>query len=191
MRQWIIAGSLVALTGCSAKDEAPKTPAAAPKTPPVVAAAAADAKPAEAEVKVPLAKMRGPRGVPESAKIKVLVASNPKRVGSKAADVFACYKDGMTVGQFCDAVDATDRKGEATPNLVYDASHKFIETEGYTPGTYFEAKPKAAPKAKVEGAPKASKAAAKTAPKAVEQAKEEAESHAAEVGEATETETME
>ncbi len=174
---------------------APKTAAAATKIAPVSApkSVSADlgdaAKPAAAEVKVPLAKMRGPRGVAETAKITLLVPQNPKRAGSKAFAVFACYKEGMTVGAFCDAVDATENKGAATPNLVYDSAHKFIEIEGYTPAAFFEAKPKAAPKVVVPGAPKATKAAA--APKTAAETKEQAESHAAEVGEATETETME
>ena len=38
----------------------------------------------------------------------------------------------------------------ATPNLVYDAGHQFIEIEGYTPPKIFEPKPKAPPKVKAE-----------------------------------------
>lgn len=54
MRQWIIAGSLVALTGCSAKDEAPKTPAApAVASAPAPAAAPAEAPAAEAPAEAP------------------------------------------------------------------------------------------------------------------------------------------
>lgn len=118
------------------------------------------------EPKVPLSKMRGPRGTQETAKIKLLSPGNPKRPSSKAHRVFSHYVDGMTVGQFCDAVDATEDKGEATPNLVYDAAHRFIEIEGYTPGAFFEPKPKA-PKA--EKPAKAPKAAPKTEEQVAEQ----------------------
>jgi len=104
------------------------------------------------EAKVPLAKMRGPRGVAETAKIHLLSKDNPKRPGSKASQVFACYKDGMTVGAFCDAVDATPQKGQATPNLVYDAGHGFISIDGYDPGEIIKPKERAP---KVEKAPKA------------------------------------
>lgn len=171
----------------SAPKTAPKTADAAETV--VTAELAADAKQTSApEAKVPLAKMRGPRGVAESAKIKVLVP-NPKRLGSKAHRVFSCYKDGMAVGEFCDAVDATPDKGEATPNLVYDAAHKFIEIEGYIPGQFFEPKPKAPKAEKPAKAPKASKVAA--VEKTPEEKAEQAAAHTAEIGESTETETME
>ena len=64
----------------------------------------------------------------------------------------------MTVGQFCDAVDATENKGAAAPNLVYDAGHGFISIEGYDPGEIVQPKPKAPPKE--PKAPKAKKEAA-------------------------------
>lgn len=108
------------------------------------------------EEKVSLAKMRGPRGTKETAKITLLAKTNPKRVGSKAHGVFSLYKDGMTVGAFCDAVDAVElHKGTATPNLVYDAGHGFISIEGYDPGEIVvpkvrEPKAPAAPKAAKE-----------------------------------------
>jgi hypothetical protein len=146
-----------------------KTPAPAAKTAaaPAPAPVAAPA-PAAEEKKVPLAKMRGPRGVAETAKITLLAPQNPKREGSKAHAVFSCYKDGMTVGAFCDAVDAKDggeHKGSATPNLVYDAAHGFIKIEGYEPpGGVIEPKPKAEPKPKKEKAtPAENKAAASDA----------------------------
>lgn len=108
-----------------------KKPAA--KTAAAPAPAPVPVKEAAKEEKVPLAKMRGPRGVPEQAKITVLSDKNPKRDGSKAFSVFELYATGMTVGAFCDAVDKTDNKGAATPNLVYDAAHGFIKIEGYEP----------------------------------------------------------
>lgn len=139
------------------------------------AAAPAPAEKPEKEVKVPLAKMRGPRGVPETAKITVLVEGNPKREGSKAHAAFACYRDGMTVGEFCDAVNAAGQDGMGTPNLVYDAAHGFIKIEGYEPpGGVIQPKPKKEPKPKEEKAAKGK--SAKTAdPKAKAKADEEAE----------------
>jgi hypothetical protein len=79
-------------------------------------------------------KSRGPKGVANTAVISLLAGSNPKRAGSKAQGVFACYVDGMTVAEFCDAVDAAGFPGEGTPNLVYDAKHGFISIDGYDPG---------------------------------------------------------
>lgn len=107
----------------------------------------------------PAVGARGPRGVLETAVINILTPemANPKRVGSKAHDVFSKYVDGMTVGEFCDAAGK-----EATPNLVYDAAHGFISIEGYDPAVKFVPKEKA-PKAAKE--PKAKKAKAdKAAP---------------------------
>lgn len=83
-------------------------------------------------------RARGPRGVGEDAVIHLLVDDNPKREGSKSAAAFSNYVDGMTVGQFCDAVGK-----EATANLVWDASHGFISIYGYEPGEPRKAKPKA------------------------------------------------
>ena len=112
---------------------------------------------ATAEAKVPLAKMRGPRGVAETAKITILTANgqNPKRPNSKAFAAFACYKNNMTTGEFCDAVNAIGQQGMGTPNLVYDASHGFIKIEGYNPDVIAAkpAKPAKEPKAKKEKAP--------------------------------------
>lgn len=125
-----------------------KKAAPAAKTAPKTEAPAEAPKAAPKEEKVSLAKMRGPRGVAETAKIKLLTdgGQNPKRAGSKAHAVFGCYKTNMTVGAFCDAVDALAagaHKGSATPNLVYDASHGFISIEGHTPAEIFVPKPKA------------------------------------------------
>lgn len=140
-----------------ATSKKPATPAAsqAAKT---AAAAPAPAQAPKKEAKVPLAKMRGPRGVPETAKIHKISTDNPKRAGSKAAAAFACYKEGMTVGAFCDAVNAAGQDGMGTPNLVYDTKHGFISIEGYDPGEIIKAKEK------VAKAPKTEKAEAKGKP---------------------------
>ena len=139
------------------------TPAAKTAAAPAPAPAATETKAAPAaapakEAKVPLAKMRGPRGVAETAKITVKYEGNPKRPSSKAHAVFALYKTGMTVGEFCDAVDATENKGLATIAMTYDASHGFIEIEGYTPPVVHEPKPKKEPKPKAEKKAPAAKA---------------------------------
>jgi hypothetical protein len=153
-----------------------------------------DTAPAATETKVPLAKMRGPKGVKESAVIKLLVPANPKRPGSKASTVFACYADGMTVGAFCDKVDAavhsdgSSMKGAATPNLVYDSAHGFISIEGYEPPNgVVTPKPKAPPKPKTEKVKgeKPAKVAAEPSAAAAEMA-----SHAEAVKAATTEEVM-
>lgn len=91
-----------------------------------------------------VAKSRGIKGVPLTAKIKMLVTANPKREGSKARDRFAFYKDGMTQDEALNA-------GVTTPDLVYDASHGFIAIDGYSPKLVPKKekaeKPAAAPKA--------------------------------------------
>lgn len=93
-------------------------------------------------------KTRGPKGTTEDAKITLLVEGNPKRAGSKAAEAFANYEDGMTVGDFIQAVGK-----EATSHLVYDAKHGFIKIDGYDP----EVIPPKEPKPKKEKAPKEAK----------------------------------
>lgn len=137
--------------------------AAAPATEEVKSETTATAT-ATAEAKVPLAKMRGPRGVAETAKITILTANgqNPKRPNSKAFAAFACYKNNMTTGEFCDAVNAIGQQGMGTPNLVYDASHGFIKIEGYNPDV-IAAKPAKEPKAPKEPKAKKEKAPSKVA----------------------------
>lgn len=79
--------------------------------------------------------VRGPKGVALDATVTLLVATNPKRAGSKSFERFALYKDGATVQECLDA-------GVITPDLVYDAAHGFVSIAGYTPSKMFEAKPK-------------------------------------------------
>lgn len=95
---------------------------------------------------------RGPRGTVETAVITVLVDGNPKRPGSKAAQVFDHYQSGQTIAEFADALAAAGLGKEATPNLVYDAKHGFITIDGYDPGEVVVRAPKGAkaPKAKKE-----------------------------------------
>lgn len=95
-------------------------------------------------------KTRGPRGVPETAVIHLLVTANPKREGSKSFERFNGYADGQTIAQALDA-------GVTTPDLVWDAKHGFISIEGYDPGELIQPKPKAAPKPKAEKKAKAAK----------------------------------
>ena len=116
---------------------------------------------------------RGPKGVPDSAKITLLAKSNPKREGSKAHARFAKYVDGMTVAQALDA-------GVITPDLVYDTKHGFISIEGYSvPGGVLPPKePKVAKPKADAGENKKAKAEKSEAQKAAEaaataQAKEE------------------
>lgn len=139
-------------------------------------AAAPAAKEEAKEEKVSLAKSRGPRGVPDTAKITVLADKNPKRAGSKAAKVFDCYKTGMSTGEFCDAVEKLDEelRSYATPCMVYDAKHGFISIEGYDPGEIVEAR---VPK---EKAPKAEKAPKEKVPKKDPKAKAQADQEAEE-----------
>lgn len=71
--------------------------------------------------------VKGPKGAELTARITILAATNPKRPNTKAFDVFAKYRTGMSVSEFM-----TDAGSEATPNMVYDVKHGFIEIEGYT-----------------------------------------------------------
>jgi hypothetical protein len=90
--------------------------------------AAADAP--QALATAPAVGVRGPKGVELSAKITILAAQNPKRLGSKAHAVFSKYVDGMTVEAF---LEANGNDPYTTPNMVYDAAHGFIAIEGYSP----------------------------------------------------------
>lgn len=139
---------------------------------------AAAPAPAEEEVEAaaPTPRTRGPRGTTEEAVISVKVETNPKRDGSKAFQAFSHYEDGMTVGAYCDAMEASGLGKEATPNLVYDAAHGFISIEGYEGNGELKVKePKPAKEAK------APKGKAKKGPTADEQeAEAEAEAEAEE-----------
>lgn len=153
----------------TAKKTAPTSKSApAKKAAPVVEA------PVEVEETAAAPRTRGPRGVPETAVITLLVEANPKREGSKAHAVFSHYENGMTIADFCAALEATDPEmvKEATPNLVYDAKHGFIEIEGYEPPGGVVVKEVKQPKPKAEKPAKGKKAPAETA-KADAEAEEE------------------
>ena len=158
--------------------------------------AATDASAAPATA---IPRTRGPRGTKESDVITVVFAGNPKRGGSKAHAAFACYQNGMTIAEFCDAVDALGdgHKATATGHLVYDTKHNFISIEGYkVPGGVLAPKEPRVAKPKAEKAPKASGAKAPTsaAPEGVEasaEAKANAERLASEVQAATVEESIE
>lgn len=96
----------------------------------------------EAPAKSPVGQ-RGLKGVPLTAKITLLAATNPKRPGCAAEKRFALYETGKTVETFLN-------EGGTTPDLVYDAAHGFISVEGYTPKKMFTPKAKAEPKPKKE-----------------------------------------
>jgi hypothetical protein len=157
----------------------------------------AEAIPAEApKPAAPTPRSRGPRGTTDQSVVHLIYNGNPKREGSKAQAVYSCYREGITVGEFCDAVDALgpQHKGAGTPNLVYDTKHGFISIEGYAvPGGVLEVKVKAE---KVVKEAKA-KAKAPTAdnPAGVQKTPEEAAADAsvvaAEVAAATSEEVME
>lgn len=147
-------------------------PVAAKKT----VAAPAPAPEPEPEAAAAAPRARGPRGVAEDAVITLGVEGNPKREGSKAHAAFSHYVDGMTVGEYCDAMEAAELGKEATPNLVYDAAHGFISIEGYEGNG--ELKVKEPKPAKEPKAAKGKAAPAKTA--AEKQADAEAEAEAQE-----------
>ena len=92
---------------------------------------------------------RGPKGVDSHARLSVLVGDNPKRPGSKAHDLFKLYEGVSTVGEFL-------AKGGTTAAIHYDASHGFIQVDGFEPKALPERKAKAAP-VEAEEAPKAKK----------------------------------
>ena len=92
---------------------------------------------------------RGPKGVDSHSRLTVLVGDNPKRPGSKAHELFKLYEGVSTVGEFL-------AKGGTTAAIHYDASHGFIEVEGFEPKALPERKAKAAP-VEAEEAPKAKK----------------------------------
>lgn len=115
----------------------------------------------EAEAAAPAApKNRGPKGVPDSATLTVLV-SNPKRAGSKAEAVFNLYETGLSISALMERATATEGIDLAyvTPCLVYDAKHGFISIDGYDPGEIVQPKPKAEKAPKEPRAPRGKKAA--------------------------------
>ena len=102
------------------------------------------------------------------------VESNPKREGSKAHAAFSHYEDGMTVGEYCDAMEKDGIGKEATPNLVYDAKKGFITIEGYeVPGGVEPPKVREPKAPKEPKATKGKKAEAKEDPEAAAETEEE------------------
>jgi hypothetical protein len=71
---------------------------------------------------------RQPRGpAPPDNRVLATVAPNPKKAGSKAHSVYACYVQGQTVREFVDAVKASGKsEKEAMDNLKYDMSRGFV-----------------------------------------------------------------
>lgn len=70
---------------------------------------------------------------PETARIRVLVEKNPKRKGSMAARRFEHYRDGMTIGEYLDAVEGLTSEDPRYTNrrdIVWDERHGFIRVEG-------------------------------------------------------------
>jgi len=71
---------------------------------------------------------RQPRGpAPPDNRVLASVAPNPKKIGSKAHEVYACYAQGQTVREFVAAVVAKGRsEKDALDNLKYDIGRGFV-----------------------------------------------------------------
>ena len=109
-------------------------------------------EPAEKAVKTESApaekKVSGPRGTPQDAVIRMQldekagknygVDHNPKKAGSKGAERFALYTDGMTVGEALNA-------GVWAADITWDIGKGFIKLEGGTVKAPKVAKAEAAP----------------------------------------------
>lgn len=77
-------------------------------------------KPAHAPVaRAPSAAQRLNAPFADDSVITVLVASNPKKVGSKARDRFDLYRSGSTVAEAI-------RAGVTMADVKYDAAHRFV-----------------------------------------------------------------
>ena len=74
---------------------------------------------------------RQPRGpAPPDNRVLASVAPNPKKAGSKAHEVYACYVQGQTVREFVAAVVAKGRsEKDALDNLKYDIGRGFVQLE--------------------------------------------------------------
>lgn len=62
--------------------------------------------------------------VSDDKKIKILVEANPKREGSRAADAFDVYKNGMTVAK---ALEVGKKAGLTMNDIRWDVAHGFIK----------------------------------------------------------------
>lgn len=126
------------------KPAAKASVAKAPKVKATKVAKAAIQKAATTSADVISAAKRGPKGVPLTAMVNVVVQHNPKRVNTAAYNRFAMYEN-AELGYLLEI-------GITTADLVYDAAHGYITIEGYTPTLVVKnervAKPKAEPKAK-------------------------------------------
>lgn len=70
-----------------------------------------------------------------STTIRVRIRQNPKREGSKAAERFDLYRDGMTVAQYVKACESAPRGQDALLDIAWDQEHGFIELD--PPNTAF------------------------------------------------------
>ena len=82
------------------------------------------AAPAQKKAKAPAAERSGRRGpppaFPDSGKIKVLVAENPKKKGTLTHARFEFYKTAKTVGEFM-------ALGGRREDVIWDAKKGFVE----------------------------------------------------------------
>lgn len=68
-------------------------------------------------------------GHPESWRIEVISATNPKKVGSRAAARFDCYGRGCTVGEFldrCHTLGHYQHRHQCRADIHWDIAHGFI-----------------------------------------------------------------
>ncbi len=76
--------------------------------------------------------MRLKTRIDESDVIKVVADSNPKRNGSKSRFRFACYRDGMSVAEYRQAVGRERgdyEAGKCTLDLRWDSERHYIRIE--------------------------------------------------------------
>lgn len=128
--------------------EAPPAPAAK-STPPAPPAASGSDKPDKPKKEPSVRRSNFENIYPKSAKVTLLVESNPKKQGSKARERFEGYTGAKTIG---DAIAA----GVTYQDVAYDVGHGFIKVDRDLEAEKKEAEAKAAEeKAKAEAKAKA------------------------------------